>query len=208
MGLIGNRPDARFQIVGNREPEPMAVFKVEFPHSHVLLFTQANPALVKAAVEKMGVRGWKNAYPKGEPQFHLGLEELLGSTDGVAFVRRWWRKLAGQNSPIKESNTPCVEFLKHTCGVVHDVAVALGMDPGTPVTLTTPLPKGGYIYYMGQVGMDRSKGGHVEILKDGGTIMECRWANRKDDGCAIPAGYEGVFDIAKCTLLHLVPGTF
>ena len=181
-------------------------FVIQLPHAHMLLFTVAHEGLVRAAVEKRGWGEWVNSFTK-DAAFHQGLYDLLVTPTGVAFVRRWWRAHHTDKTRAKLSNTARVELVQKTCDIACDVAVALGLDPFQRVTLQTPLPKGEYHYLIEVAGYEFWKYGSVTIKLDGNSVWDTRYGRRRDDGCAVPVGFEGEFTADRSTLVHLIPGT-
>jgi hypothetical protein len=176
----------------------MAMFQLELADHGLVGEMQKHREWVEVAVEEAGLSKWVSQWGN-KPDFKVGLVELLCEKSEWV-VKRWLtHRIKGTKKEVREGQTPAkgevpkmrlntelVELLTHSNLVVRKVAEKMGVEAGQkPLTMDTPLPPGGYIYWItikGDCPVD--KGGHFQVKEVKGeeafvSLREGRYNDRK-----------------------------
>jgi hypothetical protein len=156
---------------------------------------------------------------RAKSEFHVGLVELLTTEGGSTWVHQVWT-FANNKKLSKEQ----VEVTENTAKVVFKVLELLGVDPESPLTVTTKLPYDSYIYLL-KFGSLVKVGGvkiqdkiHIKgrdkqvTVMDGSKTVYDRYKGHKTS-LSLPSEFEGGLPAFQkmaakdFTLLHLVRGT-
>jgi hypothetical protein len=176
----------------------MAMFQLELADHGLVEEMQKHREWVEVAVEEAGLSKWVSQWGN-KPDFKVGLVELLCEKSEWV-VKRWLtHRIKGTKNEVRVGQTPAkgevpsmrlntelMELLTHSNLVVRKVAEKMGVESGQkPLTMETPLPPGGYVYWItikGDCPVD--KGGHFQVKEVKGeeafvSLREGRYNDRK-----------------------------
>ena len=186
--------------------------RIELPVLESLFWTYDNPKMVYLRVHEMKEGSWVNKYNGGEfPQFlGKGLVEILGTLDGMKWVRKQWTRALTNITPPQHTSE-----LYKVCQLTSEVVLKVFQSAQLPnpmdkVAMDTKLPAiiGGVIYLIGSRRNPAfMKLGHFQPGGDRGrwTLLDRFFMNRSEPP-TLPTGWEGDFEEADLFLIHLVLG--